>query len=559
MKQRDAFDLLSMGKNIFLTGAAGSGKTFVLNQYIKYLKDNKVRVGVTASTGIAATHLQGVTIHSWSGIGIRDKLNEQDWQKLEKNKRIRSNFKKTNVLIIDEVSMLHGYVLDLIDSIARRFLDDTLPFGGLQVVLCGDFFQLPPVSTASDMEKQFAFQSAAWQRGDFHVCYLSEQHRQGNDPLITVLNDIRSGQAGEPAKVILRTRYNKEPEGNIKATRLYARNINVDAINERELAQLETKEKTFGMKAEGFSALFDAIKKSCLAPERLALKVGAKVMFVKNHPLGHYANGTCGVVTGFDEEDEGCPIVKTYDNKSIHVSAEEWTYEEQGIIRARITQVPLRLAWAITIHKSQGMTLDAVEMDLGDTFEPGMGYVALSRVRSLSGLKIMNLNDMALKVHPMILQHDRVFRADSDIALAYANALSEKEKAEARHAMLKVNSRLAGRDGESDKSQSTPTHMMTLACLEKDFTLESVAKSRGLAVSTILTHIEKLKGLKHVSEAQLAHLKHCLPQEDFDLVYKTLAESEDGKLKTVYDALEGKYTYPDIQLVRLFVNVQRTD
>ena len=245
MQQTEALHLVTMGKNIFLTGAAGSGKTYVLNQYIKYLKDNNVSAAVTASTGIAATHLQGTTIHSWSGIGIRDKLGAQDLEKIGANKRIKNNFKKTKVLVIDEISMLHQFQLDMVDTIARHFLDASKPFGGLQVLLCGDFFQLPPVSTASsEVEKHFAFHANAWKQADLHVCYLHEQHRQGNDPLLTILNDIRSGSAGEHTKVPLRTRYKKEPAGNTKATKLYARNINVDEINQRELQTFRLKKKS---------------------------------------------------------------------------------------------------------------------------------------------------------------------------------------------------------------------------------------------------------------------------------------------------------------------------
>jgi len=231
MKQHAALNLMKMGKNIFLTGAPGSGKTYLLNQYIRYLYDYHVKVAVTASTGIAATHLQGVTIHSWSGMGIKDSLSAEDLEHILKKKLIKHHYKNTKTLIIDEISMLHGYQLDMVDRIARHMLKPDEPFGGLQVILCGDFFQLPPVSTASSKEIRFAFEADAWSNGNFHVCYLQEQHRQGCDPLLTVLEDIRSGTAGEHTRVPLRTRYKKEPEGAAKATRLYARNVNVDGIN----------------------------------------------------------------------------------------------------------------------------------------------------------------------------------------------------------------------------------------------------------------------------------------------------------------------------------------
>lgn len=253
MQQEEAFKLLKMGKNIFLTGAAGSGKTYLLNKYINYLKDHNVKVAVTASTGIAASHLQGTTIHSWSGIGVREELTNKDLEKLLTTQRIKSNYTKSKVLIIDEISMLHPQYLDMIDSIARYILDSDKAFGGIQLILCGDFFQLPPVSSGSvNEEKRFAFHASAWNDGEFHVCYLEEQHRQGNDPLLTVLNDIRSGTAGEHTKVPLRTRYKKEPEGATKATKLYSRNI---LINDSFIEQLK-----IAIPKDNYDAIFAELK-----------------------------------------------------------------------------------------------------------------------------------------------------------------------------------------------------------------------------------------------------------------------------------------------------------
>lgn len=431
MLQKEALDVLKLGKNVFLTGAAGSGKTYVLNQYIRYLKKNGIRPAITASTGIAATHLEGMTIHSWSGIGIKDSLSDKDLEKLIKIPRIRQHFEKSNVLIIDEISMLHPHQLDMVDMIAKKILKNDQPFGDMQVILCGDFFQLPPVSSGSaSSDTPFAYESIAWQEGNFHVCYLQEQHRQSDDPLLDILNDIRNGTAGEHTKVPLRKRYKKEPEGDIKATRLYCRNINVDTINEKELRDLDDDVKLFKMSTKGNSSTVEILKKSCLAPDQLRLKVGAEVMFIKNDSDGNYVNGTRGIVTGFDKKTNNWPIVKTYSGKTITANPVEWKFEDNGKIRAVLTQVPLRLAWAITIHKSQGMTLDAVEVDLGDAFEPGMGYVALSRVRKLDGLKLMNLNEMALTINAKIREHDWSFKSDSAKTVVWLNDLDNDEMTE---------------------------------------------------------------------------------------------------------------------------------
>jgi ATP-dependent exoDNAse (exonuclease V) alpha subunit len=424
MIQKEALDLLKLGENIFLTGAAGAGKTWLLNAYIHYLRSHGVNVAITASTGIAATHLNGKTIHSWSGIGVRETVTEKDLDALARNRRIRKNFESTKVLVIDEVSMLHPHQLDMVDQIARFILDAGKPFGGLQVILCGDFFQLPPVSRGGGTPTRFAYEAAAWETAGFRICYLHEQHRQNDDALLTILNDIRNGSAGEHTKVPLRTRYKREPEGNVRPTRLYAHNVNVDRINEEELTKLSGKERLFRMETRGFGQLVEGLKKNCLAPELLRLKIGADVMFIRNATDGAYVNGTRGTVEAF-AEDGGWPVVRSFDNERIVAAPEEWQYEENGDVRAAIRQVPLRLAWAITIHKSQGMTLDAAEIDLGKAFEPGMGYVALSRVRNLAGLKLMNLNETALQVHPEILAHDKVLQETSRHDTAYLQSFAE--------------------------------------------------------------------------------------------------------------------------------------
>ncbi|HVE44604.1 MAG TPA: AAA family ATPase [Gammaproteobacteria bacterium] len=568
MRQDDAFALLKMGKNVFLTGAAGSGKTFILNKYIRYLKDNQVSVAITASTGIAATHLQGCTIHSWSGIGVRHSLQPEDIEKLQNDKRIARNYKKTKVLIIDEISMLHQQQLDMVNAIARAILDANLPFGGIQVVVCGDFFQLPPVTTnGGNKEKLFAFEAASWAEADFQVCYLEEQHRQGNDPLLTVLNDIRQGTAGEHTKVPLRTRYKKEPVGSVKATKLYSRNINVDAINEQALSLIHGHERTFTMKTSGFAALVEGLKKSCLALEELRLKIGAEVMFIKNDTTGRFVNGTRCVVVGFEKIGERCPIVQTMDGQIIVAHHEEWKYEDNGVVRATLLQVPLRLAWAITIHKSQGMTLDAAEMDLGDAFEPGMGYVALSRVRRLDGLKLMNLNEMALKVNPAVLQQDVIFKEQSVFTSQYLANLSAEEIADIERKTLVLKfggvpaATVAGQVIKKQdnklkkvkKDKGPLTHLKTLALLQEQLSIDAIAEKREISPGTVLSHIEKLKSLKLLDEQIMNNLRSAIAAHDFEVILAEFKQSAEGWLQPIHEKLGAKYSFMTLKVVRLFI------
>jgi ATP-dependent exoDNAse (exonuclease V) alpha subunit len=404
MKQKTALDILKLGHNVFLTGPAGSGKTYLLQQYIDYLKKHNIGVAITASTGIAATQMNGQTIHSWSGMGISDTFSEADFTKLKNRHYHKQRFKKTKVLIIDEVSMLHAHQLDIVNSICKKFKEPFLPFGGLQVILCGDFFQLPPITRFGE-EARFVHQSEAWEEMSPKVCYLEEQHRQEDRQMLQILNDIRSQSCDEKTISLLCSRENKTIKSSITPTKLYTHNANVDVINNLELRKISGEAQIFRMKTSGIEHLVNAVKKGCLAPETLVLKKGAVVMFVKNNFERGYVNGTLGTVIDFDMK--GMPIVRTTSGKRIVATPEKWSIEENDAPLATITQVPLRLAWAITVHKSQGMTLDAVEMDLSKSFEYGMGYVALSRVRTLAGIKLLGINDIALAVNPKIFALDK--------------------------------------------------------------------------------------------------------------------------------------------------------
>lgn len=194
MTQSEALTILKTGKNVFVTGAAGSGKTYVINEYIRYLKSHNISVGITASTGIAATHMGGVTIHSWAGIGINDSLSDQEVEEIALKKHIKAKIEIAKVLVIDEVSMLHHFRIDMVDQILKRVKKNDEPFGGLQVVLCGDFFQLPPISRFGEPQARFIYESKSWKEGKFTVCYLGENYRQVNDPSLNILNDIRAGE-----------------------------------------------------------------------------------------------------------------------------------------------------------------------------------------------------------------------------------------------------------------------------------------------------------------------------------------------------------------------------
>lgn len=442
MTQDQALKILKTGGNVFLTGEPGAGKTHTINAYVVYLRSCGIEPAITASTGIAATHIGGMTIHSWSGIGIKNRLDKYDLDKIATSEYISKRVNKTKVLIIDEISMLSSSMLDMIDLVCREIKQSDESFGGMQVVLVGDFFQLPPIIkndfrelkqnsfldeiTSTQTEGRFAYDSGAWDRARMVVCYLSEQHRQDDKDFLSLLSAIRSDLVEEKHLEYIqeRTIENEDMPENI--TKLFSHNINVDVVNNSELNKIEEEVRVFKMISNGNDKLVEVLKKGCLSPESLELKIGAVVMCTKNNQKEHFVNGTLGVVIDFDDFN-GYPIIKTKSGRSITVSPLEWVVEENGKIRAQINQIPLRLAWAITVHKSQGMSLDAAVMDLSQVFEYGQGYVALSRVRRLSGLYLLGINDHALKVSPEVIEKDILFKQSSDDA---ENVFGKLEKDE---------------------------------------------------------------------------------------------------------------------------------
>jgi len=541
MKQKEALEILKMGHNVFLTGAAGSGKTYVLNQYVTLLKDNGVSVGVTASTGIAATHMQGMTIHSWAGIGIKDDISFNDLKKMAEKSYLKKRFKYARVLIIDEVSMLHHFRLDMVDNVCRAMKEDDRPFGGLQVVLCGDFFQLPPISHGAE-KASFVYHSDVWKNMDLKVCYLDEQYRQQDAELLNILNDIRSNKVTDATLNPLRQRYKKEVVGLVEPTKIFTHNIDVDRINEQALDKIEEDEQTYEMISTGKQKLGEVLVKSCLAPEILRLKKNATVMFVKNNHDKGYVNGTLGVVVRFDEF--GSPVVKTREGVEIVATPESWVIEEDGKILAEISQVPLRLAWAITVHKSQGMSLDAAEMDLSKSFEPGMGYVALSRVRTLGGLKMLGWGEKAGKVNEEVLEFDQGFKKEAESVSEWLKSLDKE--------IIKKNQEnfFKGiKPTEKEKEATLSTYEQTKKLVIEKVSLEEIAKKRGVTIGAILTHLEKLKETS--PELDMSYLQP--EKKRLDAIKKAFAKTDDAKLAPVRAKLGKSYSYEEIRLGRLFL------
>ncbi|PYE36651.1 AAA family ATPase [Psychrobacter fozii] len=642
MRQSSALDILKTGQNVFLTGSAGSGKTYTLNQYIDYLRARRVPVAVTASTGIAATHMNGTTIHSWSGIGIKDELSDRDLTTLSRKQFLADRLKDTAVLIIDEISMLHAKQINLVSQVLKHVRKNDKAFGGIQVVVAGDFFQLPPIGSKGESNREkFAFMSEAWLDAKFHICYLSEQHRQvseaanGGLDLDDILNQIRRQEVTFDAIAALEATFDQNVD--IKRTRLYTHNLNVNKINDKELAALSGEMMRFEATSTGDSKLVETLKKTVRTQDDLVLKVGSKVMFIKNNTELGVSNGTMGELIGFaavkidDSKDtsdaliedddidstaasdeasaknaknktkkdkekpkakkpttQKMPVVRLNSGREVIAEPEEWIIEDEtGEVLASYEQVPLCLAWAITIHKSQGMTLDAAEIDLSRTFELGQGYVALSRLKSLAGLQLLGMNDMSLQLDPLARGADKRFlvlseEADANYAMldeesmtqahekfvlksggtlsksvidGYANL--QKKRREQQQAQVDKKQKMGNQ--VSDKSDSTL--LATRILLEESLSIAEISQARQLSQSTIMRHIGELKS----QDPSLA-CDHLRPEDEVMtavgnayVVIKVANNpndfNDDGsiKLRPIFDHLKQSIDYNTIRLALIFI------
>jgi len=422
MNQGLALEIMLSGQSVLLTGPAGAGKTFVLNQFIKLAKYEGKHVSVTATTGLAATHLGGTTIHSWAGIGVYDSIGNNFVDHIAKGRR--EIIEKTDVLIIDEISMLHDFRLDMVDEVCRLVRKKDEPFGGIQVIMSGDFFQLPPINRGDLRAGGFVVNSEVWRELDPVICYLQEQHRQDDEELLGILNAIRAGDVRRHHAELLLARAEVFPDETEQLTELHTTNVDIDRINEAKLETLDGDEITYSQMTTGSESYVENLQRSVLAPAALKVKKGALVMAVKNSPERKYVNGSIGTIIDFEPYTD-YPIVEFKNGKEVSMVPDTWELRDGDKKRASISQIPLRLAWAITVHKSQGMTLDAARIDLRKAFVEGMGYVALSRVKNLNNLYLTGINQMALRVSEDAQTIDEVLRAK---AAADAKRFAELEK-----------------------------------------------------------------------------------------------------------------------------------
>lgn len=401
-EQAAALDLLRSGENVFLTGGAGSGKSFLIRQFMRELDAKEMPI--LASTGAAAVLLGGRTFHSFFGLGIMEGGADATYERASKDKRLMSRLRKVEGVIIDEISMIPGQALMIAEALAQRARESKLPWGGMRIITVGDFAQLPPVTQSG--ARDWCFLNGVWEASGFQTAILSHNQRVSENLFLDVLSDVRHGQVTERVRDFLNDHVQTHDEDD-PGTRLFPRKINAEKFNEKKLYEIDEEEVVIESVYTGSERHIQMLKKASPIAEKLILKIGCQVMFLQNDPQRRWVNGTRGTVTDITSDQV---TVRKERGREVQVSKSSFALQDaEGMVMAQVEQFPLTLAYATTIHKSQGATLDDLWCDLSQLWEPGQAYVALSRLRSAEGLHLIGWSPRSIIVDPKVLQFYKQF------------------------------------------------------------------------------------------------------------------------------------------------------
>lgn len=395
-EQADALELLRSGENVFLTGGAGSGKSFLIRQFMKEL-DTK-EMPILASTGAAAVLLGGRTFHSFFGLGIMEGGPDATFQRASNDKRLMSRLRNAEGVIIDEISMIPGQALMIAEALAQRARESKLPWGGLRIITVGDFAQLPPVTQTG--ARDWCFLNPVWEQSGFQNSVLSHNQRVSDNLFLDILSDVRHGLATERVRDFLNEHVQDHDEDH-PGTRLFGRKLYAEKFNQKKLEELAEEEVTIDSIYFGSEKHIEILMKSAPVPVKLVLKLGCRVMFLQNDPQKRWVNGTRGYVTDISADKI---TIKKDNGREVQADKVSFALQDaEGNVMASVIQFPLTLAYATTIHKSQGATLDDLWCDLSALWEPGHAYVALSRLRSAQGLHLIGWSPRSIIVDPKVL------------------------------------------------------------------------------------------------------------------------------------------------------------
>lgn len=400
-EQQTALDVLNSGENVFLTGGAGSGKSFLVRHFTKELDPKNFPI--LASTGAAAVLLGGRTFHSFFGLGIMDGGPDATFARASKDRRLATRLRSVEGVIIDEVSMIPGAALMIAEALAQNARESRLPWGGLRVIAVGDFAQLPPVAR-NQADRDWAFMNPVWGQSGFQPCLLSHNQRVRDDRFLDVLHDVRHGLVTPKVKEFL-DEHVREHDHDDPSPRLFPRRDQSDEYNAKRLLEIPEDEEIVDSIYFGEQKYVEALMKSAPVPKQLKLKIGCQVLFLQNDPQKRWVNGTRGEVRAISVDRI---VVRKHGGREVAVEKSQFAQQDaDGNVVASVIQFPLTLAYATTIHKSQGATLDDLWCDLGSLWEPGQAYVALSRLRGAEGLKLLRWNPRSVITDPRVMDFYR--------------------------------------------------------------------------------------------------------------------------------------------------------
>ncbi|XP_058034121.1 ATP-dependent DNA helicase PIF1 [Ahaetulla prasina] len=428
-EQSRVLNAVLSGKNVFFTGSAGTGKSYLLKKIVASFPPNGTYV--TASTGVAACQIGGITLHAFAGIGS-GKAPLHQCLELAQRPGVRHQWLNCRCLIIDEISMVEGEFFDKLEAVARDVRKCEDPFGGIQLIICGDFLQLPPV-TKDHRQPKFCFQAKSWRKCIHLNMELTEVRRQTDKEFISLLNAIRLGRCTEEVtRLLTQTVMQKVERNGILATRLCTHKDDVEFTNTMQLQQLAGQLRSFKA-VDSDPMLAKTLDAQCPVKSMIELKEGAQVMLTKNLDVSQgLVNGARGVVVGFETEGKGLPKVRFLCGVTNIIGLERWVFKGPAGTYLSRQQLPLKLAWAISIHKSQGMSLDCAEVSLARVFESGQAYVALSRARSLASLRVLDFEAKVVRANPCVLRFYKELKRDQFLNQAslhsYIHADKENEK-----------------------------------------------------------------------------------------------------------------------------------